>query len=111
MSLERCEILTDAKSGLGAQGEKTQGLSQGVAAKKSPESSDPLQHLGPYSSKALNIQTALSTWKRKKTWRDRKTWGKVEATGFLSPMDHCFPTVVMNSEARQRTFRGHLGDP
>lgn len=34
MSLERCEILTDAKSGLGAQGEKTQGLSQGVAAKK-----------------------------------------------------------------------------
>lgn len=47
MSLERCEILTDAKSGLGAQGEKTQGLGQGVAAKKSPESSDPLQHLGP----------------------------------------------------------------
>lgn len=46
MSLERCKILTDAKSGLGAQGEKTRCLSQGVAAKKSPESSDPPQHLG-----------------------------------------------------------------
>lgn len=56
MSLERCEILTDAKSGMGLQGERTQGLGQGMTAKRSPGSSDPLQLWGPYSSKALNIQ-------------------------------------------------------
>lgn len=42
--------------------------------------------------------------------RGGKDWGKVEGTSFPSPLGHHFPGGVVINEARQSTFRGHLGD-